>query len=182
MINIYKPELTLLQQQILRLLFTKTGVMLNQNQIAKALKVSPPAVMKAIPNLEKSNLVKIEQDKESKRWAIELNRDNQRTIRLKRADNLSLIYESGLYDFIEKELAGSTIILFGSYSKGEDTIASDIDLAVIGRKEKKLDLEKYEQMLSRKINVNFYDSFGKIHKHLKENLFKGIVLLGGVEL
>jgi hypothetical protein len=32
------------------------------------------------------------------------------------------------------------------------------------------------------IKLNFYDSFEKIHKHLKENLANGIILTGGFEL
>jgi len=182
MVNIYKLKFTILQQEILRLLFAKAGIQLNQRQIAKALSVSQPAVKKAIPKLEKDGLIKIKKDKESKRWAIELNSDNYRAMQLKRADNLKLIYETGLFDFIEKEFVGAAIILFGSYSRGEDTINSDIDLAIIGRKEKDIDLTKYEKEFERKVNINFYESFDKIHKNLKENLFNGIVLVGGIEL
>jgi predicted nucleotidyltransferase len=182
MVNIYKLKLTILQQEILRLLFIKTGTVLNQRRIAKILEVSQPAVMKAIPEMEKENLIKIKQDKESKRWAIELNRDNHKTIQLKRADNLKQIYESGLADFLEKEFAGAVIILFGSYSRGEDTKNSDIDLAVIGRRRKDIDLAYFEDMLERKIIINFYNSFKEIHKNLKENIFNGIILFGGVEL
>ncbi len=182
MVNIYKLKLTNLQKEIVRLLSVKAGILLNQRQIAKFLEVSQPAVMKAIPHLEKENLIKVKQDKESKRWAIELNRDYHRVMQLKRADNLKLIYETGLADFLEKEFAGATIILFGSYSRGEDLINSDIDIAVIGRKEKQADLTMYEKELERQININFYGSFKDIHKHLKENLYNGIILTGGVEL
>ena len=182
MVNIYKLKLTKLQQEILRLLFVKAGTSLNQRQIANFLEVSQPAVMKALPALEKEDLIKIQQDKETKRWAIELNRDHHKVMQLKRADNLKLIYETGLADFLEKEFAGATIILFGSYSRGEDIINSDIDVAVIGRKEKKAELMKYEKELEREININFYDSFKNIHKNLKENLCNGIIIIGGVEL
>ena len=182
MINIYKLKLTLLQQKIVRLLFINSGVSMNQRKISKILEVTPPAIMKAIPNLEKENLIKVSQDKESRRWSIELNRDNPKILQLKRADNLSQIYESGLFEFLEKEFAGSTIILFGSYSRGEDIINSDIDIAVIGRKDKQIDLAKYEKALGREININFYQSFKEIHKNLKENIFNGIVLAGGIEL
>lgn len=182
MVNIYKIGLTILQQEILKLFFVKAGDLLNQRQIANFLKVSPPAIMKALPGLERENLIKIQQDKNSKRWSIGLNRDNHKIMQLKRADNLKIIYEAGLADFLEKEFAGATIILFGSYSRGEDIINSDIDLAVIGRKEKMVNLSAYEKILERTININFYDSFSKIHKNLKENLCNGIVLSGGTEL
>jgi len=182
MVNIYKLKLTNLQQEILRLLFVKAGISLNQRQIANFLEVSPPAVMKALPHMEKESLIKIQQDKGTKRWSIESNRNNHKVMQLKRADNLKLIYETGLADFLEKEFAGAAIILFGSYSRGEDIINSDIDIAVIGRKDKQIGLTKYEKELERQIKINFYDSFKSIHKHLKENLCNGIILAGGVEL
>lgn len=182
MVNTYKLKLTILQLEILKLLFVKVGISLNQRQIAGFLQVTPPAVMKALPKLEKEQLINIEQDKETKRWSIELNRDNHKVMQLKRADNLKQIYESGLEDFLEKEFAGGTIILFGSYSRGEDILNSDIDIAVIGRKDKIIDLTNYEKILERKININFYDTFKNVHNHLKENLCNGILLSGGVEL
>jgi predicted nucleotidyltransferase len=182
MINIYKLKLTNLQQEILRLLFVKAGTFLNQRQIANRLGVSQPAVMKALPGVEKEGLAKAEQDKESKRWAVQLNRDSHKAMQLKRADNLKLVYETGLADYLEKEFAGASIVLFGSYSRGEDTVSSDIDIAVVGRKTKQIDLSGFEKILERKIIINFYDSFKGVHKHLRENLFNGIMLAGGVEL
>lgn len=182
MVNIYKQELTTLQQEILRLLFVKAGMSLNQRGIARMLEVTSPAVMKAIPKLEEEGLVNVKQDEDSKRWSIELNRDNHKVIQLKRVDNLRQVYNSGLADFLEKEFAGATIILFGSYSKGEDTTTSDIDIAVIGRKEKKIELTSFDKTLERTIFINFYPSFKEVHKHLRENLFNGIVLAGGVEI
>ena len=166
----------------MRLLFVKAGASLNQRQIANFLEVTQPAVMKALPYLEKQSLIKLKKDKETKRWSVELNRDNYGVMQLKRVDNLRQIYESGLADFLEKEFAGATIILFGSYSRGEDIINSDIDIAVVGRKDKLIDLAKYEKDLGRRVNLNLYDSFTKIHKNLKENLCNGISLAGGFEL
>ena len=65
---------------------------------------------------------------------------------------------------------------------GEDTNTSDIDIAVIGRKEKMLHLREYEKILNREININFYNSWKEIHEHLKNNILNGILLHGYVEL
>lgn len=182
MVNTNKLRLTTLQHEILLLLFRKAGTSLNQRQLAKLLDVTSPAIMKALPTLAKERLIKQQQDKETRRWSIELNRDRQLVMQLKRANNLWQLYESGLANVLEKEFAGAVIILFGSYSRGEDLINSDVDIAVIGRKNKDIDLTTYEKLLERKISVHFYDSFEKIHKQLKENLCNGISLCGGVEL
>ncbi len=181
MINIIKLKLTVLQSEILRELFIKTGKDMNQRRLALSINVSQPAIMKALPHLEDLNFITVSKDSETKRLSIKLNTQNQKVMQLKRADNLKLLYETGLSDFLEKSFSGATIILFGSYSRGEDTVNSDIDIAIIGRKEKKLSFDEYENVFYRKINLNFYESFAKIHKNLKENLANGIVLAGGFE-
>lgn len=182
MVNITKLKLTTLQSDILRILFKKVGYTLNQRQIACFAGVTQPAVMKAIPYLEQLGFVILKKDRETKRWSIELNRSDHRVMQLKRADNLKQIYESGLADFLEERFPGATIILFGSYSRGDDIINSDIDIAVIESKDKPIALTDYEKVLERRININFYGSFGEINKNLKENLANGIILAGGFEL
>jgi predicted nucleotidyltransferase len=181
MVNTNKLKLTLLQQEILDLLFKETGKTFNQRNLAKELKFSPPAIKNALPLLFEKKLISIQRD-ESKRLIIEINGNNPQVIKMKRVGNLKFIYESKLIDFLEENLPGGTAILFGSYSKGEDTINSDIDIAIIGRKEKNFNLEKFEKYLKRKIIIQFYNSFKNIHKNLKENIFNGIVLFGGIEL
>src|SRR3989339_757244 len=53
---------------------------------------------------------------------------------------------------------------------------------VMSKKEKNLELSKFEEILKRKIIINFYSSPKEIHKELKESLCNGIVLSGGIEL
>ena len=178
--DIYKLKWTILEQEIFSLLCIKAGEKLSQREAAKILNVSPTAVSNSTKKLKDSNLIKIEKTKTIN--FISFNRDEQKAIELKRAENLKNIYLSGLSDYLEKELAGATVILFGSYSNGEDTNTSDIDIAVIERKDKMLELEKYEKVLNRRININFYDSWKKIHENLKNNILNGILLHGGVEL
>ena len=178
--DMYKLKFTNLEQEIFSLLCIRAGEKLSQREIAKLLNVSPTAVAKPIKQLQEKDLAKIEKTKTIN--FVSFNRDEQKAIELKRAENLKNAYVSGLSDYLEEQLAGSTVILFGSYSRGEDTNASDIDIAVIGRKDKMLELEEYEKILNRKINMNFYNSWQEIHKHLRNNILNGILLHGGVEL
>lgn len=182
MVNIYKLKLTILQQEILRLLFIKAGTYLNARAIAKILNVSQPAVSKALPKLEKNGLVIVNKDKESKRLSIGLNSDNQNAIWLKRADNLKQMYDSGLVQALYDNFPGATIIVFGSYAFGEDTNTSDIDLAAIGSKQKEFDLAKFQNAHQRAIIINYYDSFKDIDKHLLNNILNGITLKGAINL
>jgi len=182
MVNIYKLKLTKLQQEILRCLFVNSGKLFNARGLAKALEVSQAGISKALPFLEKKSFVSIEKDKDSGRLSIELNRENPLVIGLKRTENLKMIYESGLVEFLEEKFPGSLIILFGSYSYGEDIFSSDIDIAVIESKEKELGLAKFEKLLEKEIRINFYKDLNDIHKNLKSNIFNGVVLVGRIGL
>lgn len=182
MVKISKLKFTILQQDVLRLLYIKAGETLNARQISKALGVSQPAVSKALPALEKEGFIKIKKDKESKRLSIWLNREDQKVFWFKRVDNLKQIYESGLVEFIYEKFPGASVILFGSYAFGEDYASSDIDIAVVGSVERELDLLKFEKALERQINLNYSKSFADIDKHLLNNILNGITIKGSVEL
>jgi predicted nucleotidyltransferase len=189
MVNIYKPLFSLLQQEILSFLMAHAGKSFNARGLARPLNRTQAGIIKAIPELEKYKLVKVKKDKDSGRWSIELNRDNLKALELKRAENLKKIYESGLFRFLEDNFPGTTIILFGSYSRGDDVWSndperhkSDIDIAIIGTKEKEIDITKFNNLLEKEIIINFYPSFREIHKNLKDNILNGIVLSGSVDL
>ena len=162
----YKLKWTNLQSEILRLLCMKAGQNLNLRSIARLLKVSPTAVSKSIKNMEKYGFIVIEKSEAINQLSIKFNRDNPKAIDLKRVENLKAVYESGLVDYLSETFPGCTIILFGSYSFGEDVWInteqghkSDIDIAVIGAKDRKTDLIKFEKLLERSITINFYTSF-----------------------
>ena len=180
--DMYKLKFTKLQLEIFRLLCIKTGISLNQRQIAKFLKVSPTAIAKALPLLEKESIIKINRNNEMNLNLIELNRDNKKILELKRIENLKILIESNLINFLEESFPGSTIILFGSFSKGDDITISDIDIAIIEHKRKNINLEKYKKLLEKDINLNFYPSFKGINRYLKSNILSGILLSGEIEI
>ncbi len=187
--NKYTIKWTRLQLEIFRFFCFKAGQKFNVREVARALKVSPTTVSLALPELEKERLLKVVKSKEINLFSIELNRNAIKTIELKRVENLKMIYQSEVVEFFFEEFPGCTIILFGSYAKGEDVWIgdskenrSDIDIAIIGTKGKSIDLKKFEMYLERTISTHYYESWDIIHKYLKENIFNGIILKGGIEL
>ncbi len=178
----YELNFTRLQRNVLRFLSIKVGLRVNQRNIAKALRVSPTAVAKALKDLEKIKLVRIRKDSLINLNLVELNRENKRAVDFKRTENLKMVYESGIVDFLEEKFPGTVIILFGSYSYGEDTVKSDVDLAVVGAGAKVVNLKKYEDFFEREVNVNVYENFKEIDKSLRDNLLNGIVLVGRIRL
>jgi predicted nucleotidyltransferase len=100
--------------------------------------------------------------------------------KLKKINNLKELLEIELIETIEEEFMPKSIILFGSFSKGEDIEGSDIDIFVESE-ENEINLKKFEKKLFRKINLYFGD-LKKLNKNLKENIINGIVLEGFIEL
>lgn len=101
------------------------------------------------------------------------NRENADFIFYKKISNLIILKESKVINYL-KEKYPKSIILFGSYNKGEDIETSDIDI-FIDCKKFKADLKKYEKYLNRKIHLLFKE---EINKKLIGNINQGIVLFG----
>jgi len=179
--DIYKEKFTSLQREIFRFLSIKAGRSFNQRQLAKYLKVSPTAIAKSLVELGKQELININKEEESNRIIIELNLKNPKTIYLKKIENLYLLSESGVLDHLSEQFPLSTIILFGSYSKGEDIERSDIDIAILDTKERKLKLEQFENKLEKKINIEFIN-LKSIKKELRNSVLSGVTLKGYIEL
>ncbi len=185
----YKVKWTRMQSEIFRLLCIRAGQSLNLRTIARLLKKSPTAVSNALKDLKKENIIKIQKIENINLLLIELNRENLFVLNMKRIENLKLLYEVGLINFLQNNFPGATIILFGSYSRGEDVYMkdleqkkSDIDIAIIGVSNPNLDLIEFNKKLEREIAINFYPSFKMIHKHLRDNILNGILLSGGIDL
>ncbi|MGV8162367.1 MAG: MarR family transcriptional regulator [Candidatus Nanoarchaeia archaeon] len=184
--DMYKVKWTRLQTQIFRFLCIKAGQQMNVREIARNLSVSPTAVSKSLKDLEKEKLIKIVKSKTINQLSIEFNRDSNKAIEMKRVENLKLVYEAGIVTYLHEKFPGCTIFLFGSYSLGEDVLAlknpSDVDIAIVGTKGKEIDLIRYNKLLERDIIINFYGSWGEIHKNLRNNILNGILLKGCVDL
>lgn len=86
-----------------------------------------------------------------------------------------------LADYLNDKIMPESIVLFGSYAKGEDTEESDVDI-FIEAKEKKLNLTKFEKKLGRKIELHFKSKFTEYSKELKNNISNGFVLRGYLDV
>jgi predicted nucleotidyltransferase len=73
-----------------------------------------------------------------------------------------------------------SIVLFGSYSRGEDIESSDIDIFVECKKEQ-VNIIKFNKKLKRNIEIRFKENFNKYPKELKNNIINGIILSGFLE-
>lgn len=100
-------------------------------------------------------------------------RQNPEFISEKKIANLILIKNSGLIEAL-KEKYPQSIILFGSYDKGEDIETSDLDL-FIDSKKFKFNPEKFEKYLKRKIHLIFKE---EADKSIIQSINQGTILFG----
>jgi predicted nucleotidyltransferase len=98
----------------------------------------------------------------------------------KKIYNISFLIESGIIEHIWNRIMPKSIILFGSYSRGEDDETSDIDIFVEAKQEK-IDTSKFEKKLCRKIQLHFNPDFKSYSSELKNNIINGTILYGFLE-
>lgn len=151
-------------------------------QISKLTRRSPTTVSKYLKEFEKKEILKSE--KKLNHLLFKANTENTRFKQLKLNYNLNLLNNSGIMNYLIREFNHpEAIILFGSFSRAEDTSLSDIDLLVINPSKKEIELDEFEKKLSRKIQV-FIRSKQDIekmkykNKELLNNWINGIVIYG----
>ena len=89
------------------------------------------------------------------------------------------LQKSELIGYLKEELLIPTIVLFGSFSKAEVAPNSDIDIAVFTATKKRLDLEKYEKKLKRKIHALLFKEREDVkNKGLLSNILNGYKISG----
>jgi len=135
-------------------------------ELAKKLKLSPFATKKYSDISIKEGLI-IDEKKANLRY-LKANINNLFYKHLKISYNLKQIIDSKLIEFLKENIANITsIILFGSLAKAENTNESDIDLLIIG-KEKDINLKEFEKKLGKQITIHFF-SWSEWNSKAKED-------------
>ncbi len=140
-------------------------------EISKKISLAPTSVRLHIETLLSENL--IEKVKSEPFFGYKSLRENSDFIFQKKVSNLILLQESNLINKL-KEKYPKSIILFGSYNKGEDIESSDIDIFVDLNKFK-FDSSEFERSLKRKIHLIFRQ---EPNKSLLESINQGTLLFG----
>ena len=150
---------------------------LRVRQIERELKLPLPSVIRYLKELCEENILTTYEISNIKLFLAD--RTSGEFLLEKRLYNIKSLKK--LVRYIKKELDNPTIILFGSYSKGEDIESSDIDLYLECKKED-LKLEKFKKQLHRNIQLHFKESFNNYPPELKNNIINGLVLEGYLEV
>ena len=144
-------------------------------QIEREVKLPLPSVIRYCRELEKEEILRKETISGVSTYSAD--RASKKFLIAKRLFNIQSIFESGLADYMIKEYFNPVIVLFGSYSKGEDTEESDIDLYVETPKKHEFKLQKFEKILNRRLQIFNYRNVKDIPNHnLSNNIINGITL------
>ena len=148
-------------------------------EISRKTGIAHTSIKKNLNKLLDNKIIKKETEiKASRKFPIyTANIDEKQYKNYKTISNIQSIIEKRLIKYIQDKLMPKSIVLFGSYARGEDTEESDIDIFV-ECKSKKISLEKFEKELNRKIQLHFKQDFTKYPKELKNNIINGVTLSG----
>lgn len=156
------------------------------SDLAKEAGVAKPNLGSIITELENLGFLKIE--KLSKIWRIRANTKNWIYVKGKIIYNLNFAYQSGLVEsLIEIYHNPKSIILFGSFRKGEDSSDSDIDIAIeidnitehkiLGLRQ----LAEYERAIGRRIQIHEFNR-KVVDINVFNSIANGFVLYGFLEV
>ena len=164
--------------KVLTMFFENPTTEFHLRELSRQTKLSMPSIISTTDKLNKEQL--ITKKKTPFLTTTKANAKNQQFTRLKRIFNLEQIYNSNITDdLIQEYNHPQAIILFGSYSRGEDTETSDIDIGIITHKNKNIELAPYEKKLKRKISIHEIDVH-KISPEFKNSIYNGIILEGAI--
>ena len=185
--NIHLNELNEAYQKVLYFFFSFPGKEISLSDLASNLKIAKTTANKIVVNLVKEGFL----DKKvyGKTWRITCNQNHVYNISKKIPFNLAMVY--AMYNHSKEEIfktAGNvrSVVLFGSYRKGDDTEESDLDLAVevAEGKLKIKELGVISNFGFRKnvvVNLHFF-SRKQIDLNLFSNIANGIVIDGFLEV
>lgn len=159
---------------VLKEFFIEPSLKISVRELSRRAKISIAWASKTVSEFQKTGILRAEKTGAAK--LVFAGEENFRI--MKRQFNLSSLYDSGLADFLAKELRPEAIVVFGSYEKGEDEKKSDIDIAVINGRQKSLDVSKFQKSLSRKINLHMLKHADSGDSHFRNSIANGNVLYG----
>jgi len=174
------------RNKIIEILFKYPEKEFSLSDLAKEAGVAKANIGGILTDFQEAGLISIE--KLAKIWRIKANQTNWLFIRSKIVYNLNFVYKSGLVEFLVDHFKNpKSIVLFGSFRKGEDLSNSDIDIAiesdeineyeVIGLRE----LSEFESMIERRIQLHLF-SRQSVDINVFNNIANGILLWGFLEV
>lgn len=177
MIQLYQK---ITQFRVLRLFLENpySGYYLRES--ARILKMDPMTVKRALVLLVEDELLTVIEEKN--RILYKANMETPAFRHLKISYNLSWLQEKKVIDFLTNQMSTITsIILFGSFAKGENDEESDVDILTISLAKNKPTAE-LAKLLNRDVNLVNFTSAQWSDQAKKNRAFYLDVILDGIVL
>lgn len=149
-------------------------------ELSRITKTDTKTVMKYVQQLVRRKIVLRKQEK-GKFPYYEANRTSLLYRHEKSELVIKKIIESGLIEFLEKQLSPKVIVLFGSVRKGTYHSESDVDLFV-QTSYKRIDLSSFTKKMGHPIQLLCEENLHSLSKGLLTNIYNGLVLAGKLEV
>lgn len=174
------------QQKVVDVLFRYPDKEFSLSDLAKEARVAKQNISTILEKLYKADIIKITKLKTL--WRIQTNQQHPEVIKHKIVMNLHFIYQSGVVEFLESQFHHpKSIILFGSFRRGEDISSSDIDIAIELDEQDEYatvhvkEFAGIERQIGKKITAHLFNR-KHIDLHVFNNITNGIVLSGFLEV
>lgn len=138
-------------------------------EIAKVLGISPQTAWSVLQGLVKEQVLLLAKEGRNSRYRLNKKDIRTKLLLVMAETNTSKVFleNEELRQPLEKFLPFTeTIIVFGSFAKGNEKESSDIDLIIIGAKKKEV-LRKLRRIFPREINLEFV-TWGTFETALRE--------------
>ena len=155
----------------LRLFFEDAYKEINVREYARKTGISPPTASKLLKQYSREGILQSRAERNCMLYRA--NREDPLYVDLTGAYFRKKL--SSLAAYLLPIINYETIILFGSLSKGEATLNSDIDI-FLNCSPKQINLKPFEKSLKRKIQLHFKSEIK--NNKLKRNIQRGIALYG----
>ena len=167
--------------KVTELIFNSPNKTFHIRMVEKETGFSTTAIIDCIKELKKYDIITVEETPLTTNVKANLESEAYRFYKL-----VFNIYRLKRYLFVDKlvEIFNNpeSIVLFGSFAKGEDIEESDIDILIISLHKNHENLEDFitvfEKELNRKINIHILPSLNKSSNEFKNAVANGIVLHG----
>jgi len=170
-----------IKEKIKEYFFQNPTEKLRVRQIERKLNLPLPSIIRYTKELQKEGILKkLEVSKVNFYSAYRISKE---FLIEKKLYNIKILFYSELVSYLIEKYHNPLIIIFGSFSKGEDIESSDIDMYIETQKKEEFDLNKFENILNRKIQIFNYKNINEIkNKELSNNIINGIILNGFLEV
>jgi predicted nucleotidyltransferase len=156
------------------------------NDICKGTDTAKTTGKKVITELENMQIIK--RTVTGQLWRLQANRESPAFRRMKIVNNLDMLYATNVIDFILKNYPQArTIVLFGSFRKGDDISPSDIDIAVEipGTTQLRVEqagvIDRFGYRENVKVSLHIF-ARNTVDPNVFANIANGIVIYGFLEV